>query len=293
MAGTASHHHNTGHIDGHATRRATGPRPKHRYPEHRNTSTRTQRSYRARLDELDTSPRPVRQGAWLAATIAIVALFLATRELPASTATPSDATFDSGLTNSGLTTESGMAVGTTRLSATAASPSTVPTAADLGRDDDWAHRVSAADADLVDRADDALALVAYRWQQMLPEWRIEFLHQRDGLYGLTLVPEKRIEIYVRPDQGSVFLAHVIAHELGHAVDVELNDEQERARWAEVRDIGDAPWWPTSGATDFSTGAGDFAESFAAWQVGDGAFRSAIGGPPNADELDLLAALSAG
>jgi hypothetical protein len=225
----------------------------------------------------------------LAVTMLIVVLFLATRELPAATSAPAGPDIESMTTGYGGELSA-------RLSSADASGQIVPAAAEAGSPGQTSSlvadpMVSAADGDLAAQADDALALVAYPWRQMLPDWRIEFLPQRDGLYGLTLVPEKRIEIYVRPDQGSVFLAHVIAHELGHAVDVELNDESERVQWAKARGIEEAPWWPNSGATDFSTGAGDFAESFAAWQVGDGAFRSAIGDPPTIDELDLLARLS--
>lgn len=139
----------------------------------------------------------------------------------------------------------------------------------------------------------ALTLIDYRWQELLPEWSIDFLDAKEGLYGLTLVPEKRIEIYVRPEQSETLLAHVIAHELGHAVDVTFNDGGERRRWEEARDLDGAPWWPGSGATDFSTGAGDFAEAFAAWQVGDESFRSTLADPPTAEHLALIAELARG
>ncbi|MEM7275386.1 MAG: hypothetical protein AAF547_20090 [Actinomycetota bacterium] len=143
------------------------------------------------------------------------------------------------------------------------------------------------------RGQAALAMVSYPWEQLLGDWSIEFLDGRPGLYGLTLVPERRIEIYVRDDQSRDLLAHVIAHELGHAVDVTFNDGPDRRAWEGARGIHDSPWWPGNGTTDFSTGAGDFAESFAAWQVGSSAFRSTLAEPPNDEQIELLAQLAAG
>jgi hypothetical protein len=148
-------------------------------------------------------------------------------------------------------------------------------------------------ADIDARGQAALAAISYPWDQLLPGWTIEFLDETDGLYGLTLVSKKRIEIYVRDGQDTALLAHVIAHELGHAVDVTHNDGDDRRRWEQSRGIEDFPWWPGSGDTDFSTGAGDFAEAFAAWQVGDRSFRSTLANPPSAGQRALLAELSIG
>lgn len=143
------------------------------------------------------------------------------------------------------------------------------------------------------RGQAALATISYPWQELLPEWKIEFMPESMGLYGLTLVKDKRIEIYVRPFQQTELLAHVIAHELGHAVDVTMNNSRDRRRWEDSRGIDSEPWWPGSGATDFSTGAGDFAEAFAAWQVGDQSFRSTLANPPTPAQEALLAELSVG
>ncbi len=137
----------------------------------------------------------------------------------------------------------------------------------------------------------ALDEINYPWAQMLPGWTIEFVDARDELFGLTHTREQRIEIFVRPEQTPSQVAHVIAHELGHAVDVTLNDGDERRAWQEARGIEDAEWWPGSGTTDFATGAGDFAESFAVWQAGAQGFRSELGPVPTTDQLQLLADLS--
>lgn len=142
------------------------------------------------------------------------------------------------------------------------------------------------------RGQAALATISYPWQELLTDWTVVFLPEEPGLYGLTKVPDRRIEIYVRDDQSIGLLAHVVAHEIGHAVDVTFNTGPDRRLWEETRGLT-APWWPDSGATDFRTGAGDFAESFASWQVGDGSFRSELGPPPTAAQIAILAQLAAG
>lgn len=151
---------------------------------------------------------------------------------------------------------------------------------------------AAADS-VADRGAAALARISYPWQQRLPGWTIEFLPGRKGVLGLTFVHEKRIEVYVRDGQSVGFLAHVIAHEMGHAVDVSLNSSADRERWQAARGIESSPWWPGDGATDFSTGAGDFAECFAAWQANTGEFRSRLGATPAAHQLALMAELADG
>jgi hypothetical protein len=139
----------------------------------------------------------------------------------------------------------------------------------------------------------ALARIGYDWQGRLPGWTVVFEPGRADVLGFTHVAERRIEVFVRDDQDDALLAHVVAHELGHAVDVTLNSPEERQEWQAARGIESVPWWPGDGLTDFSTGAGDFAESFAAWQVGTGSFRSRVGDAPNGDQLALMARLSGG
>lgn len=138
---------------------------------------------------------------------------------------------------------------------------------------------------------DALARIAYPWQQELEGWTIQFLPGRAGLLGGTWTYEKRVEIYVRDGQTVDEVAFTLAHELGHAVDVTHFDEVQRQKWRSVRAIpADTPWWVESGATDFSSGSGDWAEAFAVWQVG-GASQSRLGGQPTAAELAVVAQLS--
>jgi hypothetical protein len=52
----------------------------------------------------------------------------------------------------------------------------------------------------------------------------------------------------------------------------------------------APWWVESGATDFSSGSGDWAEAFAVWQIG-GESHSRVAPQPSPAQLKLLADLS--
>ncbi len=141
------------------------------------------------------------------------------------------------------------------------------------------------------RGQAALASLSYQPSQI--GWTISFHPGREGVMGYTLTGEHHIQIFVRDSTSDTLLRHVIAHEVGHAVDVSLNSAEDRTRWQEARGISDAPWWPGNGANDFSTGAGDFAESFAAWQVGGGNFRSNLGPVPNGDQLALMAQLASG
>lgn len=141
------------------------------------------------------------------------------------------------------------------------------------------------------RGIDALDELGFAWSEALPDWTIEFRAGREELFGLTHTQENRIEIFVRDGQSDAFLQHVIAHEIGHAVDVSLNSTEDRERWQQARQIEDADWWPGSGATDFATGAGDFAEGFAVWLTGAEGYRSELGPPPTARQLALIEELA--
>ncbi|MGH1504316.1 MAG: hypothetical protein ACRBI6_12220 [Acidimicrobiales bacterium] len=128
----------------------------------------------------------------------------------------------------------------------------------------------------------------YPWETHLPEWTIEFVAGEDRIAGYTWSREHRIEVFVRSDSTAERLERVLAHEIGHAIDVSLNDTGERERWQEARGIENEPWWPDSGAADFETGAGDFAESFAYLLIGDADdFKARLTAPPGEAELALL------
>lgn len=142
------------------------------------------------------------------------------------------------------------------------------------------------------RGQAALRRISYPWESKLKDWRIDFVPGRAGYYGITYVAEKRIVIFVRSSQSADNLAHVVAHEIGHAVDVTLNDGDDRRRWQKQRGIERADWWPSAaGAVDFASGAGDFAEGFADWQVSSGLFYGRLSGRLDARERALMAELA--
>jgi hypothetical protein len=138
----------------------------------------------------------------------------------------------------------------------------------------------------------ALEQIGYPWQERLPDWTVTFLPGRAGLLGGTWTYERRIEIYVRATQSVEDVAFTLAHELGHAVDVTHFGEDERHAWLAARALHpDTPWWVESGATDFGSGAGDWAEAFAIHLLG-GPGHSRLAGQPDAAQLELVARLAA-
>lgn len=138
---------------------------------------------------------------------------------------------------------------------------------------------------------DALDLIAYDWQARLPGWRIAFYDGRNDVRGLTYSSERRIEVYIRDGDTVWDVARVIAHELGHAVDLTHGSHTMRTAWRTQRSIDDdVPWWPGSATADFATGAGDFAECFASWQVGSRSL-SQLAGDCTEDDLAMVAAVS--
>lgn len=103
--------------------------------------------------------------------------------------------------------------------------------------------------------------IDYDYAKLLPGWSIEYREDRPGFRGLTFTREKRIEIYVDPGESAFSVAGILAHEVGHAIDIEYLDTQDREQWREARDLPNA-WWPGNGLSDFHVGAGDFAEAVA-------------------------------
>jgi hypothetical protein len=134
----------------------------------------------------------------------------------------------------------------------------------------------------------AEALLPFDWEETLPGWTINYRTADPTFRGLTFPYDKSIDLYVRDTDTPESLAGILAHELGHAIDVTHLDGMERQSWLDARGASDTQWWPDAYATDFQTGAGDFAESFAYWAVGDASSSDVAGTPTEAQVATLLA-----
>ena len=144
----------------------------------------------------------------------------------------------------------------------------------------------ASAADLTSRQQAALALIPFPWQRL--KYDIVFLQPRIGVRAMTFPGEHRVEIYARPQDDIHLLAYDIAHELGHAVDMTYNTNGTRRKWMELRGIDPAtPWFGCDKCSDYSTPAGDFAETFASLLFGPKEFRGRIAPPPSAQQIPLL------
>ena len=108
----------------------------------------------------------------------------------------------------------------------------------------------------------AESLIAFDYRTVLEGWTFEYEGPRDGYRGNTNTVSRTISVYVGEYDTPQVVAEVIAHEVGHAIDVMYLDDDTRVQWMEMRGI-DEGWWPHSGASDFHVGAGDYAEAVAA------------------------------
>lgn len=129
-------------------------------------------------------------------------------------------------------------------------------------------------------------MISYPWP--LLGYDIVFDTGRAGIRARVLLAERRIEVYVRPTDSARQTAFDLAHEMAHAFDFRFGTRPLRALWQEARHI-DArqPWFGCNACDDLATPAGDFAESFAAWQVPGGDYRSRLGPPPDGTQKALL------
>lgn len=139
---------------------------------------------------------------------------------------------------------------------------------------------------------EAEALLPFDWETILPGWTIEYRGPDTEFRGLTYPYDKSIELFVRSDDTANSLAGILAHELGHAIDVTHLSDGERSDWRDTRSIEDHQWWPDAYASDFETGAGDFAEAFAYWAVQDPS-SSQIAHQPTTSQLTALESLLEG
>jgi hypothetical protein len=138
-----------------------------------------------------------------------------------------------------------------------------------------------------DRRQLVLALIHYPWQDL--GYSVVFMGSRLGYRAMTLTAPHRIEIYVRPGEDPMYQAFDLAHELGHAFDLKYNDEGHRRKWRELRGIKPStPWFGCNACPDYSTPAGDFAETFAYLLLGPGNYHSQMAPAPRPDQIAGLA-----
>jgi len=134
-----------------------------------------------------------------------------------------------------------------------------------------------------DRRQSVLALIHYPWQDL--GYTVVFMGSRLGYRAMTLTGPHRIEIYTRPGEGPMQQAFDLAHELGHAFDLKYNDEERRRKWLELRGIKPStPWFGCDACPDYSTPAGDFAETFAYLLLGPGNYHSQMAPAPGKDQI---------
>lgn len=153
--------------------------------------------------------------------------------------------------------------------------------------------VTAAPASAQDYAESvgqaALAMIDYPLEPL--GWTVSFLPGRSGYLGLAIGPERRIEIYVRPSHGVTDVAHTLAHEIGHAVDLTYGSNYRRAEYRRMRGFSpDVTWFGCDECSDYATPAGDFAEVFEYWLLGGGDYRSQLAGPPDDVRLEHISTL---
>jgi hypothetical protein len=138
------------------------------------------------------------------------------------------------------------------------------------------------------RVADAMSRLSYPWRQL--GYTILFEGAQAGVLGTTDPGRHVITIYVRPDESAAAIAHVVAHEIGHAIDRSFNDSRRRQVWLQLRGINSTTQWFTcSLCDDFAAPAGDFAETFAYWQLNDYS-RSEVAPPPSPATMQQLSTL---
>lgn len=138
------------------------------------------------------------------------------------------------------------------------------------------------------RRSEVLSLIRYPWQTL--GYEIVFLAPRPGYRAMTIAGKHRIEVYARPGESPLAQAYDLAHELGHAFDLEFNNAERRARWLELRRVDRGKrWFGCDGCSDYDTPSGDFAETFAFLLLGPGNYHSRLALPPTPTEITALAA----
>lgn len=142
----------------------------------------------------------------------------------------------------------------------------------------------AAVPELSERAEAIEALVGWDFRAALPGWTVEHAGPHVQWRGVTNSQERIVTLFDRPTATPEESAAILAHELGHALDLEFLDDDLRIEWLSMRSET-APWWAGDGQSDFAVGAGDFAEAVAGVLMGTPT-RSEFG-PLSAEQLAFV------
>ena len=122
-------------------------------------------------------------------------------------------------------------------------------------------------------------------------WRIEVMPGRGGEQGRTFSSTRTIELYVRDSLSDSVLAYALEHEAAHSWDFTTLTRTQREQWADARGYPEKvdQWYGGGGnvSDDRDLPAGDFAEAAAACVRGPAHHRSGLGGPPTADQCQLV------
>jgi len=113
-----------------------------------------------------------------------------------------------------------------------------------------------------------------------------------GLRGQTDTAARTITLFVSPRDAPHVVAHDLAHEIGHAFDARRLTPARRAAYLRGRGVPGAAWFPGRTASDYRSGAGDFAEVFALCHAASPVYRSRLA-PRPADPCRVLPAAARG
>jgi hypothetical protein len=147
-------------------------------------------------------------------------------------------------------------------------PSDPPTPAALNATD------AATAHDVVTRAQ---TLVSVRPEEL--GYRLRVAGPLPGVRGRTDTATRTITLFVSPTDAPHRVAHDLGHEIGHAFDATRLSAAERAAYLRARGAPSAAWWPGGKASDYRSGAGDFAEVYALCHAASPDFRSRLAARP--------------
>ena len=130
------------------------------------------------------------------------------------------------------------------------------------------------------RADLRRALPLVRGSARALGYRIVLAPRTDPLLrALTDTDSRTITLYMAAGVAPHRTAHDLAHEIGHAFDAARLTQAQRRAYLARRGVPRAPWWPSNRRSDYSVGAGDFAEVYALCHAASPEFRSRLAPRP--------------